>query len=532
MTRATVAGTLLAADADARRLRYLLLPYGEEGRTNLGRVTASRGAVTIPDRVSLNIEHDRTRPVGWADRADFVETVRGLEASFTIAPTTAGDDLLTEARSGLRAGASVELEPVVIRAGAIVSGMLAGAGAVAASAFPSAQLVAADAGDLPDGMPEDEDSRTTSEDHIVIDGVEYVRKTTSTYTTETTRADGEGDDNEEEGTVPENTQEGTTPATAPAGGLAASRAATDGARALRAAGPTRSELVSLMASAHKAGGARGLTAALADVVPANILGIEQPQYVGQLWDGKAYTRKFVPLFNHADLTSYSITGWRWVTRPSVAAWAGNKTDVPSAAIETEPVTVSAERIAGAHDIDRKFRDFNDQEFFNAYLAAMTESYAQVSDITVLADAVAAATDVVPGTVPTDVPAALAYIVDGALSILAATDTMPTFAIVQPALWRDLILTPKDHTVEYLNTAFGLEEGSTEGFRIIPSSQAPAGGVLVGTRAAMTVHELGGSPIRVEALDVSKGGIDNGLFGYLADNVHDSAGLASVVPAAG
>lgn len=531
MTSARVAGTLLAADADARRLRYLLLPYGEEGRTNLGRVTASAGTITIPDRVGLNIEHDRTRPVGWADRRDIVETARGLEASFTIAPTTAGDDLLAEARSGLRAGASVELEPVVIRAGAIVSGALAGAGAVAASAFPSAQLVAADAGELPDGMPTDEHSTSTSTDTITVDGVEYTRTTTSTYDTETTRVDDEGDDTEEEGTVPENTEGGTTTATAPAGGLAASRAAADNARTLRAAGPTKGELSKLLASAYKAGGHRGLLAALSDVVPANILGIEQPQYVGQLWDGKAYVRRFVPLFNHADLTSYKVAGWRWVTRPAVGPWAGNKTDVPSNAIETEPVEVLAERIAGAHDIDRKFKDFGDDEFFNAYFQAMTESYARVSDLTVVADALAASHVVTAGAVPTDVPAGLAAIVDGALDILAKTDTMPTFSLVAPSLWRDIILAPRDHTLEYLTAAMGIDEGSLEGFKILPTTSAPVNGVLVGVRDAMTVHELGGeAPIRVEALDVAKGGVDTGVFGYLADNVHSSDGLATVTVA--
>ena len=45
MTRTMkVAGTLLTASLADRVLNYLLLPFGEEGRTSLGRMTASRGS--------------------------------------------------------------------------------------------------------------------------------------------------------------------------------------------------------------------------------------------------------------------------------------------------------------------------------------------------------------------------------------------------------------------------------------------------------------------------------------------------------
>jgi hypothetical protein len=502
MASATAAGTLLAADAADRTLTYRLLPYGEPGRTNLGRVTAAAGAVTIPDRLVANLEHDARRPVAWADRSDIRETPTGLEATFHVAETTAGNDLLVEARSGLRAGVSVEVDPIVVRNGRIVSGTLNGAGFVTAPAFASARLVAEDAGEL------DEDEDDTTEPPAEGDE--------DPQTEQDPEPPAEGDDPESEATVPNAT------ATAPAGGLAASR------RPNKDTGISRSAFFGLMADAYRSGGHRGLAAALADVVPANVLGIEQPQYVGELWDGKAYTRKFVPLVNHASLTSFTVTGWEWITRPVVAPYTGNKTEVPSNAIETAPVTIEAERIAGAHDIDRKFRDFGDNEFWDAYFRAMTESYARVSDVALVSDLLAAAPAVTAGTVPTDVPAGLAYIVDGALAILEETDTMPTFALVAPSLWRDIVLSPVDHTLEYLSSAVGLDSGSMAGFQLIPTANSPIDGVLVGTKDAATFHELGETPIRVEAPDVANGGIDAGVFGYYATNVHDAAGLAAVV----
>ncbi|WP_413450214.1 hypothetical protein AA0Y32_06050 [Georgenia phoenicis] len=516
------AGKLLTASVEDRTLTYRLLPYGEVGRTNMGRLTASAGSVKIPDDASavvLNLEHDRTKPVGRG--VAITETAEGLEATFRIAATRAGDDLLAEAAEGLRAGVSVEVDDIVTRGGKLLAGLLTGAAACVAPAFPSAQLVAADVGELPDYMA-DQESETESTETITIDGVEYVRKTTSTYKTETTPKDAPSeDDTEEEPTMGDS----TTTATAPVGGLAASRTET------KIKHPN--ELYRLLATAHREGGERRMLAALSDIVPADTPGTEVPQFVGELWSGRAYQRQIIPLFNHADLTSYEVRGWRWVTKPQVAPYSGNKTDVPSNEVQTEAVSINAERIAGAHDIDRKYRDFNDEAFFAAYFAAMTESYAQVSDAQVAADVIAAATAVTRGTVPTGVNPGLVSIVDGALAVLDSTKTMPSFALLAPDLWRDLVLTREQDKLAYLTMALGLEEGTLnpQTFTLKPWSGLTAGSTLVGTRSAVTVHELGGgAPIRVEAQDIAKGGIDEGVFGYYAVNVHDDEGLALVTAA--
>lgn len=555
MTSIRAFGSLLTANADTRTLTYRLLPYGEEGRTNVGRVTASHGAVTVPvdaSQVVLNLEHERTRPVGRA--VSIEDVVDGLRATFSIARTRAGDDLLEEAAEGLRAGVSVELDDPVIRAGRLVSGVLSGAGAVVTPAFPSALLVAADAGDLPEtpaaGAGDGEEAtdvathttRASTEANPTVAPNEVVAPSATDGPTETvpvqapqpgpgaTEEPAEGadeedqpegteptDDNEEEATVPETTMT----ASAPVGSLASRKTP-------RTPMVGKGDLFRMLATAHQQGGSSRMLAVLSDIVPGDILGLEQPQYVGELWAGKAYQRRIVPLFNQAQLTSYTVQGWRWVTKPVVAAYAGNKTDVPSNAIETEAVTATAARLAGAHDIDRKFRDFNDTEFFSAYFAAMTESYAKQSDTAVfnaVETAAGAATTV--GTVPTDVSLGLTMIVDGALQVLADTRSAPSFALIAPGLYRDILLTRSDDALSLLNASLGLEEGSLSNFRIIPWPDMTAGQVLVGTSDAVTVHELGSVPIRVEAVDLAKGGIDEGVFGYYAVTVHNADGLALI-----
>lgn len=505
MTTIQATGTLLKASRDERTLTYLLLPYGEPGRTNVGTVTASKGSITLPEDASslrLNIEHDRTRPVGRGIAMEEAEA--GLVATFAVARTRTGDDLLEEAHEGLRAAVSVEIDDPVIRAGRLVGGALSGAGAVVEPAFPSALLVAADAGELPEDPQVEESITENALDDPAEDNTEG-----------------------EEPEPKENTvAESMTAATAPAGGLAASKTPK--------AEPTKGEVFKMLASAFQQGGQTRMLAALSDIVPADTVGMEQPQFVGELWSGKAHQRKIIPLFNSAPLTSFKVKGWRWVTKPAVAAYLGDKTAVPSADVATEEVDISAERIAGAHDIDRKHKDFGDAGFFQSYYAAMTESYSRVSDAEVLADirTQAVKNTITRGTVPTGVSAAMVSIVDGALEVLSGTDTPPTFAIVESSLYRDLILTRSDDALAYLNAALGLEDGTLQNFKILPSASLNIGQVIVGVKDAVTVHELGGgAPIRVEAENITLGGIDAGVFGYYAVNIHDADGLVLVAPAA-
>lgn len=489
------AGTLTASE-DTRSVSGLLLPWNEEGNSNLGRFAIDPDAVAIPrdpSVVTLNIGHDREQPVGRATALS--STDAGIVATFAVADTDEGDTLLAEIAAGTRTKLSAEVRGVVLRAGRAIGGALFGAAAVERGAFPSAALLAEDAGDTPE----------PSED---------------TPSEETTEADEEA----------ENTEENVmTDATAPATLTAAPEATP----------LTKAGLFAAIATGHRTGNASSLReferasdatmfAALKDITEAGNPAVAVPAFIGELWSGKAYERRYVPLFNSAELTSSKVRGWRWVVKPTVAKYSGNKTAVPSNQPSTEAVEFESYRIAGAHDIDRRFRDFGDQSFLNSYFAAMTESYAQVSDLSVLADIEAAATPLVPGAVPAGVAKGLAYIVDGALKVIDNVGFAPNFAVVSSALYREIALSPKDGTFEFLNASIGLEEGALSGFRILPSSHIEANTVLVGNRSAATVHELGGgSPIRVEGLDVARGGIDPGVFGYLGTVVHDASGIVKV-----
>lgn len=509
------AGTLTASVSE-RTVTGLLLPFGEVGRTNLGKFSVEPTAVAVPrdpSVVTLNTDHLRDAPVGRATALSVTDA--GIVATFAIADTDEGDALLIEIddkdNAEARRSLSAEVANVVIRTGRMVAGRLFGAAAVAKGAFPSAALVASDVGEEPqepaESPAEPEGTETSPEPSEAASEAQDPTQPPA-------EPDNENTTTERDTEMPENN------AAAPAG-LPRPGASREGVQI-----ETTGDLYAAVAHANsKRDGT--MLAALNDITgSAHAPNMAQPQYVGELWEGVGYQRQYIPLFNHADLTSFKVSGWRWTTKPTVAAYAGDKADVHSNTPVTEPTTIDAERIAGAHDIDRRYRDFNDTSFFESYYKAMTESYAEVSDVSVLDTVVDALTPAsLSGDAPVGTNDALAAIVQGYYQILRATRQKPNFALIADDLHEALLYVKEADRLAFLEKVLGTPVDSNF---FQPSVDLPAGSVLVGAKAAVTVHELGGgTPIRVEAIDVAKGGIDAGVFGYLAVNIHNEAGLALI-----
>jgi HK97 family phage prohead protease len=100
--------TLTAADTQTRTLTGRIVTWDEEGFTSAGKTIFAKDSITIPKNVKLLLEHDRTRPIGKLTKYEVTDT--GIEASFKIAGTIAGDDSLLEAAEGLRDGFSVGIK--------------------------------------------------------------------------------------------------------------------------------------------------------------------------------------------------------------------------------------------------------------------------------------------------------------------------------------------------------------------------------------------------------------------------------------
>ena len=97
--------TLTAADSRKRTISGTIVSWNEKGITSAGATLFEKGSIDFSKPVKLLLEHDRTRPIGKL--IDITADDKGIEATFKIAGTIAGDDSLLEAAEGLRDGFSV-----------------------------------------------------------------------------------------------------------------------------------------------------------------------------------------------------------------------------------------------------------------------------------------------------------------------------------------------------------------------------------------------------------------------------------------
>ena len=97
--------TLTAADSRKRTISGTIVSWDEKGITSAGATVFEKGSIDFSKPVKLLLEHDRTRPIGKL--IDITADDKGIEATFKIAGTIAGDDSLLEAAEGLRDGFSV-----------------------------------------------------------------------------------------------------------------------------------------------------------------------------------------------------------------------------------------------------------------------------------------------------------------------------------------------------------------------------------------------------------------------------------------
>jgi hypothetical protein len=543
------AGTLTAS-ADDRTVTGLLVPYGEECRSNLGRFSVDSGVFSIPadsSVVGFNREHAREDVLGRATAIR--DTDKGIVATFSLANTPEGDAALADIAAGKVKHLSAEVADVAIRAGKAVGGRLFGGALVKSPAFPSATLLAAAADtEVAPLTAEDPEAQTVEETTVQPDGsvaktvttektetdaegITTVTKTVTTVTTEQPEAPADP----EEGTVPNATVPGTLTASGPAVRKQPSKH--EFFTLLAAADTGRLPADQLAALQQDARGT-SLFAALSDIkydgTGGITTGITLPTWIGEVWDGNEYAQKYLPLFSHADLTSLEYVGYQWDVKPQGGDWAGNKTAVPSNVPKFKAVRATASRYAMAHDIARELQDlkvFGDSSFFDAYFKAGAEDYARWVDNKVIAAAKATAVTVrADNPAGFDIGPAMSALVDGAAAIIAANAT-PAFALVELSYWKQIAKTPSKDVLGYLNAGLGLtsESGQLDSFRLIPTTDLDAGNVLVGATNALTVRELPGAPIRVDALDIARGGIDQGLFGYAGVQVNKPDALQLVTP---
>ena len=463
-----------------------------------------------PARVKLLIDHDDAQPVGYAtevtDHGDRVET------TFYVPETPEGDRALRDARLGLRDGLSVRV--VADEDGyslsddgylTITSGQLR---EVSLCAIPAQ-----------DGARVSDVAATTTREVPM---------------TETTTTDN--------GRPPEATPAAPeAPATVAATTAPADPPAPQAPPVLPATGRTVTarQAAGIVHEVMSTGGtAADVRAALKDVTPSNLPSTESADmedpflrnsFLGQLWQASQTARPVIDLLGAPKpITGRKIYGWRWATRPTVADYSGNKSAIPSNQPKIEEVEATVKRTAGGWDVDRIYTDLGDPSLIEALWEAAVEDYKRQTEAKALAELVAAGTGAGDSD---DVPAALVAI--GATA--AGLGANVSGVALASDLWAALAGMTKNEVPWWLGSGDSMNFGTTTGevgqTRVFVEPSLAAGSYLALDSRAATYYEQQ-PPVRVNAVDLPRGGVDLGLFGYHGLIVNDERAIITGTVGAG
>ena len=527
-----------------RNIRGLLLPKDELSRPNASGnapVMFSAGSIKVPRDVSiitLNTEHDRFNPIGRA--VSIEETERGWEAEFAIADTDEGDAYLANPLRKLSAEVAGLVRDAADKSRATFA-RLTGAAAVKEGAFASAALFSLaedEAVPDPDANPDAYAAFLERVHADIAAALEAVAAQLSPDTEEPTPTptpaqESTSDDNKEF-SMSESTEAGAQVPVTLAGSTPAKKteASTDLNAVFSAMHAVKNGVAGQTADAES------FLAALADItvnttggLTTSASGVIQPAWVGKLWQGARFQRRYIDLGNH-QYGGIQLGGRKGFTLDQGTAlvqhWNGNKTELPTGKATTGTKSSTLQKYGYAADVAREWFDLEGgAEVIQAFFEGVVDSYAELTDedaLQAILNAARADAPIAPGTYPDGYADAMGMLIDGIEMVQDARD-VPTFALVNEAAWRQLMFTPKDQVPEYVSFNFATGgTGSADGkVQVVkadlagPSSNylaASAPGVIVGAKNGIEFREQGQTPIQLDALDIARGGVDRAVIGYL------------------
>ena len=75
--------TITAADSESRTISGRIVTFDEVANTSAGRTIFATGSIQ-PKNVKLNLEHDRTRPIGKTLGMSMSEDGKGIDATLIV----------------------------------------------------------------------------------------------------------------------------------------------------------------------------------------------------------------------------------------------------------------------------------------------------------------------------------------------------------------------------------------------------------------------------------------------------------------
>jgi len=500
-------GQVLAANVETRTIKGLVVPFAKVGNTSAGPVRFEFGAFGEIDasQIVLNMEHDRTRPLGRGIAGSEEVTPAGISMAFKIAPTGAGNDALVEASEGLRPAFSIEanVNEYTIEKGVMV---------VSAARMEAVAHVT---------NPAFKDATIAS-----------VAATESEETPETTEAEQPAEEQPQEITVEETTAPVADEVTAAAVVTAAAPVAYAKPRS-----PINSQATYLE---HKIKATMGNHDSAQYVMAADDSFTTNPafspvSYVNQVIDTSIGSRPAIDAIGSRAITSSGmvISHPKITTNGTVADT--NEGGAPSEqGIVSSYVNLDVNKFAGMQRYSLEILERSNPDFFQAMVDNMTRAYNKATDAAVIAALTAG------GTQATGVAATsagiISYVSTEAPAAYLATGELPSAYIAGTSQW-SLLMGATDTTGRPIYNAYNpMNNGGVAGpqslrgnvlgldLYVDPNAVATTidESAFIVTPSAVAIYE---SPIlRMSTNVVASGEIETMLYGYLACGVLVAGGV--------
>ena len=414
----TFSTEIFATDESSRTITGQIVPFGKPGNASIGTTVFATGSIRPIDmnarKVLLNIGHDREKVVGHL--VDASVNPAGLIGTFRIAETTAGNDLLAEAASGLRTGLSVEAEilnhEVKDNTVHILDAVVTGVAATTSPAFgENAQITKVAASE-----PDEADEQETTESLPEIPAEEST----------------EGDDMSD-----------TTAAAVEATEPTVVTAAAPAYISTTVRNPINSPATYLEHTVRAHLGdedSKLYVKAASDTTTTQVAGLVPTPQLSTIWDPKSSNaRPSIAAVRTATLPAAGMTFEipRVKTAPTVAV-AAEKGAFSDTQVEIEYVQCSVSKYAGMQKFDVEVLDRTSPAFFEELVRLMGAAYAKATDVAMATALQGATLDGTGITLPWDGDELTGFISRGAASILAATKRYPTGIVMTPDQWANLI----------------------------------------------------------------------------------------------
>lgn len=497
-------GQVIAANVAARTITGLVVPFSKVGNTSAGPVRFEFGAFGEIDasQIVLNMEHDRTRPLGRGIAGSEQVTPAGVSMAFKIAPTGAGNDALVEASEGLRPAFSIEakVNEYVIEKGVMIvsSANLEAVAHVTNPAFKDAAIT----------------------------------DVAATETPETPEAETPAEDNPQENTVEETTAPVADEVTAAAVVTAAAPVAYAKPRS-----PINSQATYLE---HSIKAKMGNHDSAQFVMAADDSFSTNPafaptQFVNQVIDTSIGSRPAIDAIGSRAITASGMV----ISHPKITT-NGTVADTNEGAAPSEQgiissyVNLDVNKFSGMQRYSLEILERSSPDFFQAMVDNMTRAYNKATDAAVVAALTAGGTQGV--TCSADSAGIIKYVSTEAPAAYLATGELASAYIAGTSQW-SLLLGAADTTGRPIYNAYNPTNNAG-----VAGPQSLRGNVLgldlyvdpnvvattidesafIVTPSAVAIYE---SPVlRMSTNVVTSGEIETMLYGYLAVGVLVAGGV--------